>query len=244
MKRQVTAQEIYQTLVNRYRIKSLDGIIKFHMGDVSIAVKRRDVIGGILQEWLEKWLRLNKIDFLSNPQLTMPPDIYLNRRDLTTGWLEVKAFNRNDTPRFSIAEFRTFANELIEHPYHLEADYLIFGYSMNEETGKVKIQDIWLKKIWEITKAMATWPLTVQFKNQVLHELRPCKWFSKRQTGRVFDCVEDFLSAFEETVYQNPDTRFLSAQWKNNFKNAYKKYYGTDINFPKWDEIKHKYMKI
>ncbi|MBR0233514.1 MAG: NgoBV family restriction endonuclease, partial [Synergistaceae bacterium] len=72
----------------------------------------------------------------------------------------------------------------------------------------------------------------------------PCKWFSKRQTGRVFDCVEDFLSAFEETVYQNPDTRFLSAQWKNNFKNAYKKYYGTDINFPKWDEIKHKYMKI
>ena len=243
MKKIATAREVYELLVNKYKIKSLNGIIKFHMGNVSIAVKRRDVIGGILQEWLEKWLTLSCVDFLPNPQIQMPPDIFLNRRDLTTGWLEVKAFNYNDSPRFSIAEFRTFANELIERPYHLEADYLIFGYVMNEETGRVKIQDIWLKKIWEITKAMSTWPLTVQFKNQVLHELRPCKWFSERQNGRVFDCVEDFLSAFEETVYQNPDTRFLSSQWKNNFRRAYKKHYGSDINFPKWDEIKYKYVK-
>ena len=242
MKKILTAQEIYKALVNQYKIKSLDGLIQFQMGDVSVAVKRRDVIGGILQEWFEKWLIENEIDFLPNPQINMPPDIFLDTDNSKTGWLEIKAFNFNDTPRFSFAEFRTFANELVERPYHLETDYLIFGYKMDEETGHVKIQDIWLKKIWEITKSMSTWPITVQFKNHVLHELRPCKWYSDRMTGRIFECVEDFLSAFEETVYQNPDTRHLSGLWKNDFRRAYKKHYGTDINFPRWEEIKNKYM--
>ena len=53
MKKIVTAQEIFDSLVNVDKIQSLAGFIKFHMGDVSITVKRKDVVGNILQEWLE-----------------------------------------------------------------------------------------------------------------------------------------------------------------------------------------------
>ena len=239
MKKIVTAQEIYDALVKI----ELKGIIKFHMGSVSITVKRKDVVGNILQEWLEGWLVAQNIDFVPNPNTQMPPDIFLDTRDRTKGLLEVKAFNRESNPGFDIADFKTFVNELIEKPYHIDTDYPIFGYVMDEETGDVTIKDLWLKKVWEITKPMATWPITVQFKNNILHKIRPGNWFSVRAGGKVFESMTDFLAAFEETVYQNAETRSVASQWKNRFTRSYKAHYGHDIDFPHWQDIKHKYGK-
>ena len=237
----VTANDIYDTLIYGYKIQELTGAIKFQLGDVKVSVKRRDVIGGILQEWLELWLKKLGIDYMPNPQVNMPPDIYLDPTDITRGWLEIKAFNRNDTPRFSIAYFRTFPEELIKRPWHLDTDYLIFGYVIDERTGNVKIKDLWLKKIWQITKPMTNWPLTVQFKNDVLHEIRPCRWYSSNRNLQVFECLEDFLSAFEKAMYQNPETRYEAVNWQNKFKLSYRKHYGRDIKIPKWEKIMSKY---
>ena len=52
---------------------------------------------------------------------------------------------------------------------------------------------------------------------------------------------EDYLAAFEETVYQCSETHSKGSQWRNRFCRSYKNYYGTDISIPKWDEIKSKY---
>ena len=235
------AYEIYKALVDSYGIKSLSGIIKFRLGNISVAVRRKEIIGGVLQEWLEQWLKKYDVDFLSNPLMNMPPDIYLDTKDKTKGWLEIKAFNYDDNPRFSIAYFRTFGDELIAKPWHLDMDYLIFGYVMHDETGLIKVQDIWLKKIWEITKPMSSWPLTVQFKNCVLHEIRPCRWYADKGNIKVFESKEDFLSAFEEALYQNPDTHNAAGLWKNQFRRNYKKHYGKDIRIPHWEEIMKKY---
>ena len=241
MSRILTAQEIFDELVNDYRIKELTGQITFQMGNVSIIVKRKDVVGNILQEWLEGWLTERDIYFMPNPNTQMPPDIFLNPDDMTSGWLEVKAFNRRSNPGFDIADFKAFVNELIEKPYHLDTDYLIFGYVMDEKTGDVAIRDLWLKKIWQITKSMSTWPLTVQYKNNILHKIRPGNWFSDRTAGKIFESMEDFLAAFEETIYQNVETRPVASQWKNRFRKSYKAHYGKDIDFPRWSDIKHKY---
>ena len=178
---------------------------------------------------------------MPNPNTQMPPDIFLNPDDMTSGWLEVKAFNRRSNPGFDIADFKAFVNELIEKPYHLDTDYLIFGYVIDEETGDVVIRDLWLKKIWQITKSMSTWPLTVQYKNNILHKIRPGSWFSDRTAVKVFESAEDFLAAFEETIYQNVETRQSASQWKNRFRKSYKAHYGKDIDFPRWDDIKQKY---
>lgn len=66
-------------------------------------------------------------------------------------------------------------------------------------------------------------------------------FFSRKENAKVFESKEDYLAAFEETIYQNPETRSQGAQWKNRFKRSYKNHYGVDIDFPKWDEIKGKY---
>lgn len=52
----LTAQEVYDKLVNEDGILQLEGQIKFYLGDVNIIVKQRDVVGNIMQEWLQGWL--------------------------------------------------------------------------------------------------------------------------------------------------------------------------------------------
>ena len=167
----LTAQEIYDKLINEDKIKTVKGQIRFHLGDVSIIVKKKDVVGNILQEWLEGWLVARGIEFDPNPNTQMPPDVYLNPSDHTKNLLEVKAFNREVSPAFDIADFKAFVNELIDKPYHLDTDFLIFGYVMDEATGDVIVKDLWLKKLWEITKTMSNWPITVQYKNGILQKI-------------------------------------------------------------------------
>lgn len=237
----LTAQEIYDKLIYEDKIKTIAGQIRFHLGDVEIIVKHKDVVGNILQEWLEGWLVKNEIEFDPNPNTQMPPDVFLLPEDHTKNLLEIKAFNRESSPAFDIADFKAFVRELVERPYHLDTDYLIFGYIMDADTGDVIVKDLWLKKIWEITKTMDTWPITVQYKNGILQKMRPGNWYTTRGNAHMFESKEDYLSAFEETIYQNPETRNQGAQWKNKFKRSYRNYYGEDIDFPKWDDIKHKY---
>lgn len=239
----LTAQEIYDKLLNEDMIKTVKGQIKFNLGDVKITIKKKDVVGNILQEWLEGWLLKREIEFDTNPNTQMPPDFFLVPENHSIGLLEVKAFNKEGNPGFDIADFKAFVKELVEKPYYLETDFLIFGYIMDENTGDVIVKDLWLKKIWEITKPMSNWPITVQYKNKTLNKMRPGNWYTTRGNNQVFESKEDYLAAFEETIYQNPDTREQSAQWKNSFKRSYRNHYGYDINFPRWDEIKSKYGK-
>lgn len=237
----ITAREIYDKLINEDKIKTVKGQIRFYLGDVNIVVKKKDVVGNILQEWLEGWLTARGVEYEPNPNTQMPPDVYLQPNDHTSDLLEVKAFNRESSPAFDIADFKAFVNELIEKPYHIDTDFLIFGYIMDENAEDVIIRDLWLKKIWEITKTMDNWPITVQYKNGILQKMRPGNWFTTRGNAHVFESMTDWLAAFEKTIYQNPETRSQGAQWKNRFKRSYKKHYGKDVDFPKWDEIKEKY---
>ena len=239
----MTAQEIYHKLIYDDKIKTIKGQIRFKLGDVGIVVKKKDIVGNVLQEWLEGWLYQHNVSFVENPNTQMPPDIFLDVNDMTKNWLEVKAFNRDASPAFDIADFKAFVNELIEKPYHLDTDYIIFGYIMDENSGDVIVKDLWLKKIWEITKTQANWPITCQYKNGVLQKMRPGNWFTNRGSGKTFESKEDYLAAFEETVYQCSETHSLASQWRNRFLRSYKNYYGVELQFPRWDAIKGKYGK-
>ncbi|MBR6901196.1 MAG: NgoBV family restriction endonuclease, partial [Synergistaceae bacterium] len=64
----ITARELYKMLIFDCRIKSLGGLMKFQLGDVGITVKRRDIIGDVMQLWVEEWLKRSRIDFMPNPQ--------------------------------------------------------------------------------------------------------------------------------------------------------------------------------
>ena len=56
-KRFLTPEEVFDTLLNVDKITSLEGQIRFYLGHVNIVVRQRDVVGNIIQEWLEGWLK-------------------------------------------------------------------------------------------------------------------------------------------------------------------------------------------
>ena len=122
----LTAEQVYDRLVNVDKILEVKGQIKFFLGNVNIIVKQRDVVGNIMQEWLEGWLKANDIAFSPNPNTQMPPDLFLDPDNKEENLLEVKAFNYNASPGFDIADFRAYQEEIIDKPYMLHVKYLIF----------------------------------------------------------------------------------------------------------------------
>ena len=215
--------------------------LQFFLGDVDIIVKKKDVVGNIIQEWLQGWMDKRGIEYALNDNTQMPPDFFLNPDDKTTDLLEVKAFNRSASPGFDIADFRMYEEEIIEKPYMLNVDYLIFGYDMSDD-GVVTIKDLWLKKVWEITRRMDGWSINLQVKQGVVHKIRPGVWYSDRPGNiPMFKCIEDFIAAIEEAVYQNPKTHESAATWKKNFIDSYRKFYGVKLDIPRWQEIAPKY---
>lgn len=238
----LTAQNIFQKLINDYNLLEVEGQISFNLADVGIIVKQKDVVGNIMQEWLQGWLDNNQIAYALNDNTQMPPDFYLEPDDKSKNLLEVKAFNREASPGFDIADFNAYQRELIHKPYMLHVDYLIFGYEMTDQ-GKVIIKDLWLKKVWEICRRMEEWPLNLQVKKGVVHKIRPCTWYSERpKRFPPFATLEHFISAIDETVHRNPDTRNQSGTWLNNFKRAYFNHYTERLNIPRWAEIEDLYI--
>lgn len=238
----LTAQEIYDRLLNDDHILKLEGQIKFYLGDVNIIVKQKDVVGNIMQEWLQGWLDARGIEYAPSENTQMPPDFFLNPDNRTKGLLEVKAFNRNGTPGFDIADFRMYVSEIQEKPYMLDVDYLIFGYDMSDN-GVVTIKDVWLKKVWQITRRMENYPINLQVKEGIIHKIRPGVWYSERVTDyAIFDCLEDFISAIEETTFKEPKLRSsVASTWLAIFQRNYKAWYGEELNVPRWNDIKDKY---
>lgn len=237
----ITSKELYDKLLNEEKILSIKGQIKFYLGSTDIIVKQKDVVGNIMQEWVEGWLKNNGIEFSTNTNTQMPPDLYLDPNDKTRNLLEVKAFNYKASPGFDIADFNAFQREIISQPYMLDVDYLIFGYVMTDD-GYVVIKKVWLQKIYEICRSMEKWPLNLQIKRNVVHKIRPAKWYGASKYS-TFKTLEHFLSAMEECVFKNPDTRLTSASdWKDNMEKSFKDFYSKEIEIPRWNDIKKDYM--
>lgn len=236
----LSAEEVYNRLINVDRIKSVEGQIRFFLGDVDIVVRQKDVVGNIIQEWLEGWLRKNDIAYAPNANSQMPPDIYLSPDNKQENLLEVKAFNRSASPCFDIADFKAYAQEIINNPYMLNAKYIIFGYKMSDD-GIVTIKDLWLKNVWEICRSMDRWAINVQYKNKVIHKIRPATWYSAKSKYPVFECLEDYLSAIEETLFGYADTHNLSVGWRKKMIESYNNAYGKKLSIPRWEDIEDKY---
>lgn len=244
----ITANEIFDKLINEDKILTAKGRITFNLGNVDIVVRQRDVVGNIMQEWVEGWLKKNTIEYALNNNTQMPPDFYLDPDDKKQDLLEIKAFNYKAGPGFDIADFRMYEQEIMEKPWMLNVSYLIFGYEMSDE-GVVTIKKMWLQKVWEITRPMKSgkkktiWPINLQIKKGVVHKIRPAKWYAKQNRFRTFESLEDFLSAVEETVYQNSETRSDGPSWKQNMINNYRNYYHKTLSIPRWSDIVDKYVK-
>ena len=236
----VTAEDIFKALKEDFKLIDSEGYIRFNLKDFDIVVEQNDVVGNVLEEWLAKWLNDKGYENIHNLK-QKSPDFWLDKENLSEGWLEVKSFT--GSPNFDISSFRGYINEIVEIPWKLHAKYLLIKYRM-ENDGLVVIENIWLKNVWEICCTSKKWPIKVQDRNKVISNIRPATWYSKKPDFKPFECLEDFLAALEETIYNYHDTRSTIAEtWAKSLCSNYKKYYGRDLILPRWMDVKVKYPK-
>lgn len=223
----LTAEQLYKKLVEDYKLIGETGNIKFTVKDLSILIKTKDSVGNLLQEWLKAWFQKENIDFEENTNSQTFPDFLLDKDDHKKGLLEVKTFNYKAGPAFDLANFDSYCNSLLDNAYRLDSDYLILGYQMVD--GVISIKDVWLKKIWEISCSSSKYPIRVQEKDDVIHNLRPSTWYSNRAQFESFTSKEEFLSALNKTRYEYPKTRFSNGHWLRNVLKNYQEHTGVSL---------------
>lgn len=232
------ADIIFEALNNEFGFEGATGSVRFNLKDFDITVEQNNIIGNILEEWLAKWMKAKGYNCIHNLRQESP-DFWLNPDSLQSDWLEVKSFT--GSPNFDIAAFRSFITLIKEKPYKLQSKYLLIKYSMAE--GIVTIDNIWLKKVWEISSTSEAWPIKVQCKRNVINNLRPATWYSDRTSYPVFRSLEDFLAALEQTIYKYHDTNHLAETWLDDVIKSYYNFYGIKLDVPRWNDIKGKYIR-
>lgn len=153
----LTGQELFNKLVNEYKIIGEKGVINFSLKDLTIAVETKNTVGNLLQEWLKAWMIKESVEFEENPNTQVFPDFYLDKSNKKLGLLEVKSFDWDRGPGFDLANFDSYCNSLLVSAYRLDSDYLIFSYQMSG--SELTIKDVWIKKIWELACPSGTYPL-------------------------------------------------------------------------------------
>jgi NgoBV restriction endonuclease. len=224
----LSGQELYNKLVNEYKIIGEKGFINFSLKDLTISIETKDTVGNLLQEWLKAWMQKEKIEFEENPNSQVFPDFYLDKQNKKLGLLEVKSFDWDRGPGFDLANFDAYCNSLLTSAYRLDSDYLIFAYQMNG--SELSIKNVWVKKIWELACPSGTYPLKVQEKKSVIYNIRPGTWYSERSKFKPFNSLEEFLSALNETRYQYPQTRHTNGHWLKNVLKNYKALTGINLH--------------
>ena len=219
MTKKITAQELYTALGNLHLERQI-GVISFNLAGVSVNIDTTDTVGITLQAWLKQYLTDNDIYF-SEPANTQEfPDFFLDNNEAFKHMLEVKAFNYNATPAFDIANFESYCSSVKDKPYRLDADYLIFGYTMND-SGDITVKKVWLHKIWQIAGTSQRFPLKTQVKRDMIYNIRPNTDFKAGNKG-PFRSKDDFLLAIYKTLVIYKGKSFAD-DWKQILSINYKK---------------------
>ncbi len=224
--KKVTAKEIYNELINKFKLKDQIGSIEINLGNITAKYNGKDAIGDLLQEWLSQWLNYKKIYYRTKKNTQGFPDFLLSESD-TSCFLELKTFNAEASPAFDIANFDSYCTSLLILPERIDADYLILSYKMNN--SKLSIDNIWLKKVWELSSPSGPNPIKLQVKRKQIYNIRPCTWYSSRLSFQPFQNKNDFLEAISKTQNQYSQCDKYKTNWLQNVKTKYFNNTGIEI---------------
>lgn len=214
----VTGQKIYDELVGTFDIKSKIGSINLILGDITVKYDGRDAVGHLLQEWIGEWMKSKNYYYRTKANTQEFPDFLLSESD-TENFLEVKTFHANASPAFDIANFDSYCTSLLNVPERIESDYLILSYTM--KNSELRISNIWLKKIWQISSPSEPNPIKIQTKRGQIYNLRPCTWYSNRLSYQPFNSKIDFLKALSNTLPHYEQCRAYRNNWLENVVSKY-----------------------
>lgn len=187
----MSSQKLIKALQDK-GIVGAQGKTTFSLGGISTTAKDISVIGNLIQDWLSEFMRKNEISYRAPVHSQEFPDYFLSD-SATTDLLEVKCFT--GSPNFDIANFSAYCRSLLTHAYRLDADYLIFKYKPHADF--VEIEDIWLKKVWQIASGSDRSALKIQWKQNQAFNIRPGVWYSDRTAYPVFESRLAFVQAID-----------------------------------------------
>jgi len=225
-KTKVTATDIYNELLNNFKIKSKIGSVQIKLGNITAKYNGKDAVGDLLQEWIGEWMKSKNYYFRTKANTQEFPDFLLSESD-TKDFLEVKTFNADASPAFDIANFDSYCTSLLTLSERIEADYLILSYKMIN--SELRINNIWLKKVWEISSPSGPNAIKIQTKRGQIYNLRPCTWYSSRLTYQPFTNKNDFLKALADTQTNYPQCAPYRQNWLTSVKSKYEQNTGTKL---------------
>lgn len=200
------ANKIYKELMKQ--LPSFNGGTSFKIGDIEIAVQGKDGLGGLIEEWFGVWAKTNRFNITDpkkNGRSQEFPDYYIGD---DKSFLEIKSFDSTAGANFDLANFDSYCKSISELPQRTDADYLIFSYKLNN--AKLSIENIWIKKIWQITCPSARYPLKTQVKRDVIYNIRPSSWYAQNPQFKSFSTKKEFITALFETQQEYKGYNYLN----------------------------------
>lgn len=205
-----------------HNILGATGKISIELLGVKCDVNDKSAVGNLLQEWLGAWMTSVGVYHRVNQNTQEFPDFYLSEA-FDTDLLEVKTFDYSKAPNFDIANFDAYVRSLKNASYRLNADYLILGYVLTE--SELRIEKIWLKKIWEITCPSAQFSLKTQVKQGKIVNIRPYNFKNMSKGFQPFDDREQFVNAIRQTLAEYRMGTEPAEEWFQTVQANYASFY-------------------
>ena len=219
------AQYLYDLLKEK-GIIGAQGSIRLELLDTEVNVNDKSAAGNLIQEWLGQWMTLNGVYHRVDTNSQIFPDYYLGENN-QTDLLEVKTFDYVKSPNFDVAQFDAYVRSLRDQAYKLDADYLILGYSLSN--GVLKINDIWLKKIWEITCPSEQFAVKTQVKQGKIHNIRPYNFKTMSRGFQPFESRIAFVKAIRNTLADYSHNTIDPDEWLEAVGSGYTSFSKTQL---------------
>lgn len=202
------------------------GTTYFELNGLKTQIKDSSVVGNIIQEWLQCFMRENSVYFRLKQNSQEFPDFMMNQTRDDIDLLEVKCFKKS--PNFDIANFQAYCRSLLTVPYRLDSDYLVIEYK-EQEDSTILINRLWLKKVWELCTSSERSPIKIQWKQGVPVNIRPAVFYSESTAFKPFTSRRTFVTALKTLIDTNPTMNNIQKNWFNNVSGLYKEQTGNEL---------------
>ena len=218
-----------QSLFNALKAKNIigsHGTVYFEMQNSKCVINDSSIVGNVIQSWLQDFMNKNNIQYRTVDNTQEFPDFYLSQDKNDVELLEVKCFTKS--ANFDVANFLSYCHSILEKPYRLNADYLIFEYSTSG--NGIIIKNIWLKKVWEICGGSDRSAIKIQWKKGQAYNIRPSTWHgTKKVKYPAFSTRLDFIKGLQEVLNTHSSADSLRKDFVKKVSNLFKEQTGEDL---------------
>ena len=218
-------KKIFNNLKLDLANSKLKGKITISLAGIDVVITGKDAVGNMLEEWFFKWATLNGHKLEKTNKSQKFPDYFVPEDSGNKSLLDIKSFNIKENPAFDMADAYAFLEMLLNDISKIDANYIIFGYSLDDK-GNLIIENIWCKKIWEAVGKSKKNHITCQIRTPKgkdhsegrLQKIRPYHFHKSRSKKKKFNTLLEFLETLQKLLDYNKGTKSIYSDWLTKIK--------------------------